>query len=475
MKLYNGEEISTSVEALEKLVDSRELDLVELDRDLISLEKAVSSYSSLDIIASESVDWVRDSVLFNEYVRVVGEGFGLKVPSVSLEDIGKTGGELRQELALEGFVGDMWEKVKTLFKKIYESIKSFFAKHFTKLGRVKKKLSNLQSVLKSTDTDITVASSDKVPSSLVSKFGYSGRVNVGVVNESLDTASAVLDVLEVTNTKAKVLASKDVMSRDFVAKIKTYREDIEKIKKDTEANKGELVGGLKGIVNSDARAKNKEIKETNASLAAIAKDKEKEIDNSKDKVDTVVRTNKDIDFEDSTFTAAKKELEDYLGELGKALEKLKGKSIPGSKVVEEISVDIEKGIEITMGTLDKGNPDSVTLGSKADLSKLVDRALDLIESMEDITGKYSVVNDTVIKNLDTVDGLIKDLDKTPNDVDPSYKKILQVKVRERLKLMQTFFTNYNKVNKNFMGIVLDCGEGVVSYSVESLKFFGKGE
>ena len=50
-------------------------------------------------------------------------------------------------MALEGFIGDMWNKIKEIFRKIYDSIKEFFKKYFTRLGRLKNKISNLIEVL----------------------------------------------------------------------------------------------------------------------------------------------------------------------------------------------------------------------------------------------------------------------------------------------------------------------------------------
>ena len=79
---------------------------------------------------------------------------------------------------------------------------------------------------------------------------------------------------------------------------------------------------------------------------------------------------------------------------------------------------------------------------------------------------------TIMKNLDTVDKLIKDIDGSNVASLGKYKSVLQNKVKERLKLMQSFFSTYNKVNKNLFTIVMDTLDGNVEYTMVCLKNFG---
>ncbi|NTW90406.1 MAG: hypothetical protein HGA35_00385 [Erysipelotrichaceae bacterium] len=74
--------------------------------------------------------------------------------------------------------------------------------------------------------------------------------------------------------------------------------------------------------------------------------------------------------------------------------------------------------------------------------------------------------------MNKVDKLISDINKIPEDSLGKYKKLLNNKIKVRLNLAKTFFNNYNKICKNMLEMSMDTGDGVVEYSVLSLKNFG---
>lgn len=478
MKLYSDETVELKTSKPETPCDLNTLD--NFDNDLSSLDEHMVAYESLttvyDQVSAESFNFIdkKNYTLFNEYIKVVTLNLDVKNPPVvSLEAIEiLPTAALNHHLALEGFIGTMWDKVKTLFKKIYDSVKQFFTNHFTKLGRLKKKLANLKEVLGETDKDLKQVSLETVPSSLVSKFPYSGTINEDTIAKSAEVTKLILSVLEVTNKEAIDLASRDILSKDFVAKVKSLKEKIADIgNKVDENNEGKVTGLAK--FGKDGRTVNKAIKEDNKNLESLKKEASSELEDEKGKLGEVVsnKDNMDATLDDREFEVAKKEMTNYIKRVEESFGKLVNKPITGGKILKEVKVTKDDGIELSFDT-EKDTPSDVSLGSKTSLVKMIDTVIGTLDSMEKVTNNYTKVNDVIMKNLDTVDKLVNDLDKVTGANEAAYKKILQNKVRERLKMMQTFFSTYNKINKGLMGMVTDIGDGVVAYTIVSLKHFG---
>lgn len=450
-----------------------------VDSDIEALENHVDAYVSVsnvyEEVSSEAFNFIdkKNYTLFNEYMNVISKNLGIKnVPVVSTEAVAILPTvALNHHIALEGFIGDMWEKVKALFTKIYNGIKEFFKKHFTRIGSLKKKLNNLKEVLTETDKDLKQLNLEKIPSAIASKFPYSGQVDETVVVKATEICGLAIAALEVTNKEATKLATRDILSKDFVAKVKTLKEQIAANSDKIAENDSKKVGGLAGL-RKEGRATNAELNKENKSLSEMNKDNKEELDDAQSTLNSAIDANSSSIFDDKEFVTAKKEMATYVKRVEEAFSKLAKKPIPGGKIISEVKVTNEDGISLEFET-NKDTPDSVALGGKNGLLKLVNAAISNLETMEKATDNYTKVNDTIMENLNAVDKLIAELDKVSgNEAYAKYKKILQNKVKERLKLMQTFFTNYNKVNKTLIGVVADTCDGVVAYSVASLKHFG---
>ena len=477
MKLFSKEE-SVAVESLDKVVESKELEITSLDSELERLERTVDGYVSVGVvyesISENSLGFVdkKNYVLFNEYIKTVTKNLGLdSVPVISTESI-ETSSTLmiNSQLALEGFIGDMWKKVQGLFKKIYEGIKAFFVKHFTRVGRVKKKLTNLKEVLSETDKDIKQLNLDKVPSGIAKAFPINGDVSFSEVSKGLELVELVIKVLEVTNRDAIKLANKEILDRDFVSTVKGLKDQIKANSDKIDENNSNKVGGLKGLVGS-GRATNKELNADNKSLSELNKENQKSVDGKEAKLDLIVSDKENSNLDDKAFEAIKRELAQYYTDVAKVFKPLEGKPLPNGKTLKEATVN-EDGISLEFDE-NKDEPSSVTLGSKSDLIGLVDTMLSLIDKLEKTTDNFTKVNDVIMKNIDTVDMLVKELDKvTDNENYKKYKAVLEKKVRERLKVIQKFFSEYNKISKNMVDVVMEIGDGVVVYTVTSLKHFG---
>ena len=144
--------------------------------------------------------------------------------------------------------------------------------------------------------------------------------------------------------------------------------------------------------------------------------------------------------------------------------KLKGKTIT------KITVN-DDGIEFDIDT-ETDKPDLLSLDNKSGLGSLIKNSISVLTEMEKLTTNYSKINDTVMKNLEAVDKIIKDIDAIGDQKLGPYKNVLTKKVQERLRLMKNFFNNYNRFNKNLFEMTLDILEGNAEYAVVSLKYFG---
>lgn len=480
LKLFDTGERPIATKALESMLLTHQSEPDTFEEDTQVLHLHTQAYNSLSIVheqvVQESFSFIDKGnyVLYNEYIKSVTQGLGFKqAPVISQEAINTLPTvALNHHLALEGLIGTMWEKIKALFSKIYESIKKFFAGFFTRLGRLKKKLENLLSVLKQTNSDLKTVNLDKVPGDLASKFPVNGHISINVVNETFKNISVVGNILTEVNTKAKALASKDILDKSFVAKVKSLK-DLSRVSKDQiKTNEDSKTKGLKSLYGK-GKQNNKDLDTENKSLKKLAKDTDTEINKEEGNVKEVVNdpSNANLEFDEKGFVAAKKEFNELLKSVEASFGKLVGKTLVGGKTITKVEVKEDSGINIESEE-NKETPNEVVLASSSELIKLLSDTLKLIENTEKLSNNYGEINDTIMKNNDTVDKLIKDIDAIDVQNLGKYKTILTTKVRERLTLMKTFFNNYNKINKNLFTLVVECAEGNVSYAVTSLKYFG---
>lgn len=459
-----------------------QIDSLSIDDQVADFNNHVKAFNSLNVIdeqiSSENYNFIDKGnyVLYNEYIKSITSNLKMEhIPIVSQESIATLSQTaLNHHIALEGFIGDMWKKIKEIFNKIYNSIKEFFKTYFTRLGRLKNKINNLLEVLKETDKDIKLVTLEKVPGGLASKYPVDGNIDVSTITETYDSLSTLLNSFNEVNKRAEAFSSKDILDKDFVAKIIKLKDEINTANSQIDNNKNEQdkLGSVKKFIpGTDDRAKNKELNNTNDSLEKDAISKSNEIDNSKNKISDITSKEGDIDLDDKKGEEAQREFNDFIKSLAEVLNKVKGKQLINGKTITEIKVDENSGIEIETNE-NKETPSSVTLEDKATLIKLLTDISQGIEQSEKLTAIYGKINDKIMENMNKVDKLISDINKIPEDSLGKYKKLLNNKIKVRLNLAKTFFNNYNKICKNMLEMSMDTGDGVVLYSVLSLKHFG---
>lgn len=462
--------------------DSLEPESQSIDLQVNEFNKHVAAFNSLNVIdeqiASENYNFIDKGnyILYNEYIKSITSNLKMGyIPVISQETVNTLPTTaLNHNIALEGFIGDMWNKIKEIFKKIYSSIQEFFKKYFTRLGSLKSKLANLQSVISETDKDIKKPNLDSVPNGVSSKFPFEGTLTSSTIIDILSTTSILINSLDEINKKAEEFISKDIVDKDLVDNIKKMKDNVsansDQIKNNEDSKKAGTVFSKAKF--GDEGKYNKNIDNENKSLEQDSKDKSKQIDNDSSDITNVINKEHDIDNNDAKAEEAKKQFSAFIRTLEVVLGKAKDKKLSSGKVITKVTASEDSGIEIETDQT-KEKPSAIALEDKVTLLKIIKTSIELLEKAEKITNTYGKVNDKVMESINTVDKLIGDLDKISEDPNMGkYKKVLQNKVKVRLNLVKTFFNNYNKVCKNFFELSVDVCEGVVEYSVLSLKNYG---
>jgi len=456
---------------------------LSIDKECLALNEHVKAYRSLNTVQEqvslESYSFIdkHNYVLYNEYIKSITSNLGIaQLPIISQENIQELSTVvLNHHISLEGFIATIWEKIKKIFKGIYEKIKGFFVRFFTRLGRLKGKLKNLDEALSGTNKDIQKVNLDKVPSGLATKYPLADNLTGSDIIEVFNNVNSLQEQTKVITSKAKEFAAKDVLDKNFIEEIKKLKDSAKAAGAQIDGNNQNKKSGIvfkEAKFGEDGKA-NKELDKENKSLAQVAKDSEEEADTKTGEVDAVVGKNTDAlsSNEDVQFQAVQKELIDFSKTVSDVLNKVKGKNLVGGIVYTSITVEQDGNLKIEDEKKDV-KPSSISLTERAVLSKLVKDTIKVVENAEKDLNVYGTVNDSIMKNTEIVDKLIADLDKMGDDPSFSkYKTVLSNKVKVRLGLLKTFFSEYNKVGNTMFGMVLDTADGNVAYATLCLKFF----
>ena len=489
MKLYSAfkEEVELPKTISNISTESESID--SFDTDSKDLTNNIKAYRSLSVVEEQmtlknfSLVDKSNYVLYNEYIKAITANLNVSnIPVISQETIRLVPEEaLTRTVALEGFIKDIWEKIKALFKKIYNTIKEFMTRWFTTLGRLKGKLKNLSEALDETDKDIATTELEKVPSGIAKRFPFKGVVTPNMVEEVLSNTKTLVTALGSINSVANKLANKDMVDKDLIEKIKKLEEEIKKKsefkdaydKTSADAKKG--FGAVKALIpGTDTNSKVKEVKEGSGRLSDEIKKSQKEIDTEIDNVKKTVKANEvNLSLSDDELeNKLKKEISDFTSAIVAMLEKEKGKKLINGLVIKNVTNN--NGLELETEN-EKETPSGVILSNKSNLKKMVVDTIKMIEEAEKLTSGYGKINDMIIKKIDEADKIMNSIDKLngeTNETFTKYKNVLSNVVKNRLMLMKEFFNDYNKVSKNVYGMGLDCGDGVVNYTVTCLKYFG---
>lgn len=461
--------------SLEVIKPAKELEVpYPSEKDFKALESCITGYCNAselyDSVANESYALVdaKNRALFNAYAQLLSERLGVSMPSikqVSLESIqSEHPVVINKEIALEGWIGTLWEKIKGFFNKMYEGIKAFFARHFTRLGKTKKSLENMKTLLEKTDKNIKEPAVENYSGPLLKLYSGYGQVNATAIKQSVSNVDKFTKGLTSINQQAKVFADKFLVDKDFFSRIKALQErakaaDTVKtgIDKDTPARRL--------FDNKERAAKIKESK----SLGEIASKSQAQADAMDDKASKLALSGEGT--EESNNAKAKEAMKSFLEEVKNTVSVVLDSKLIGGVVIKSINFSEDLDLTIEVGE-ENEEATGVYLGAKSDLLTVTKQALEMIKVAEGSTEFFVKINDSIMKNLGTIDNLVSDIDRIDPAKYGNYKKLINEQVRERLNLLRKFFSSYNKVGKNIFEYNMQCCEGVVHYCVLSVKHFG---
>lgn len=449
------------------------------EEDFQALESCVAGYCNAstlyDSVATESYTLVdhKNRALFNAYAQLLSDRLGVAmpaVPQVSLESLDNVHPvAVNREIALEGWIGTLWDKIKGFFKKIYEGIKAFFVRHFTRLGRTKKALENMKTLLEKTDKNIKEPAVENYKGPLLKLYAGYGQVNANAVKQANTNVNRFTTGITDINNAAKVFSDKHLVDKDFFTKIKSLQE---KPKAASELKKGvddRTPGGL-SLLKEENRQERSELKKESKSLGEIADSAKAESGKMESEVSEAELA--EAGSEDNNNKAAKDAMKGFLTEVKKVMGGSLNTKLIGGVILKSVDFG-EEDLDLKIELADEPDEaDGVYLGTRSDLLTVTKQGLDMIKVAEGSTDLFNKINDSVMKNLGTIDNLVKDIDKVDPEKYGKYKKLVNEQVRERLNLLRKFFSSYNKVGKNVYEYNMQCCEGIVHYCVLSVKHFG---
>lgn len=476
-KLYANEDpiqTRSSIVAIESIPLNYDQDLAKLDRYFQAYE---STQRVNEFIASENYEAINEKsyFFFNECMRTIQSNLlgDVKMPIVSTESIQTTDLlVLNRSIALEGFVKDLWEKMKEIFNKIYEAIKGFLKQHFTRIGRLKSRLEEIDKTLAQTDKDIKQYSTDKVPGSLRKYYPYDSTLTSGIITTIHSNVSKVISSFSEVNNLAEDFSKKDIIDANLIKEIEELKKKISENSNQISENDKNKKPGLLGEARfgKDGKA-NKDLNESNKSLSEEIKDNQDKISEKEERITSVAEKN-DTGNDTEKDLQIKKELTEFMDTLVKALDGIKGLQLPLGKSVTSIKADLDSGLDIQTEISDT-EVTEVNLSDKAKLVKMVASGIELLNESEKMLTVYGKINDAITDSIKTIDKNMIAIDNLENKTETAskYKKVLNDKIKARLKALKVFFSEYNKVCKTIYGHAADSADGISEYAITSLKYF----
>ena len=458
-----------------------------IEGDYKSLESFVDGYCSVgkvyDSVASESLLFIdtKNHVLYNEYVTLISHKLGVTPPKarvISTEDFTlKAQISLNSEIALEGWLGDMWKKIKGFFSRIYEKIKEFFKRYFTRLGRAKGGLENVIEVLKETEKNLKTPTIDNYTGSVMDKFKGTNTLNMAYVKQIVDNVISLNGTISSVNKDASTLATKHLVPDGFITNIKNMKDVAKNTlasKVDVDENSPDRVEAGKSKIGikrdkGEAARRRADMQETSKTLEQTSKEAQKEAEDGDRKID--VASAHEVGSEEGNAQQASKEFGEFSKAVHEKLSKFVNKPLIAGKTFTKVEIKETLELEIDMATNDE-KPETITLGDKSQLSTAAKSCLEMIKTMEKDAQEYGKINDLIMTKLNSIDAIMAEIDKIDPEKLGKYKKLINEQVRTRLKLMQKFFSDYNKIGKNIFDVGIETCEAVTAYSVLSLKYFG---
>ena len=429
-KLYDYDRVEFTKEILG--VEEHQEELNELQTHLTGFTHAAIIHNTVVKDNYNSIS-IEDYKIFNNHIKDIANNLNIsldKTPMLSMESLDNMSVTvLNRHFSMEGFMQDLWGKIKEAFSKVHESLKKFAKEHLTSLGRLKSSLTNLKAAL-----DKPIELKDNSERKPAGKIKSVFKVN--------DTVTSTV-VLQVTQESNKLIETSKIISRMAIETSKTDILDKAGIEK---------FASLK--------------KEASSHNTPEEQKPNNESDKIPDKIsetDTGGSTTDNEADDDKIF-------KEFMTGTTKILLKHKDKPIGNGKKIVNVTTD---GAKITIETeIDSTAVTKMVPGEKSDLVNILGICLKMIASCEADMKNLSTINDNFSNGLGKLKDAINTLDAKEHANLNKYINTVNKELNNRFVHYRNFFTHYNKVVKAIHTNSVVVGQGCVAYIVESLKYYG---
>lgn len=373
--------------------------------------------------------------LYNRSVTTILNNLGVDYHKhqLSVESLTESSIEIHYaNISMEGIIQDLWEKIKALFRKIFEGIKKFYNNHIAKSGRVRKGLVKMKDLLESTKNDAKATTAKNVSSSMKRHFkGYS-TVDGGSASDFAATALIAVNGVQVpVNKAALAFVDKELPS---IEDIKALVDKVKKVREDRKDAGGSAVTFSKLKDGEDA-----------------------------DKVESITAG--------GSRKKDTKHVKGFGASVLDSLKKLVDKKTPGGSKWTSIEVDNEGSLVLEKEEGEGNDPSSVAISDKKTLLENIKACIVILDAGDINTKGFEKINDAVTKRFDELERAVKAVDKGIEE-EGANKREIQAEFKEHLDSIKVFMKSYNAISKDIFKIIINTCEANLDYAKECIKYYG---
>lgn len=438
-------------------------EMIQSDSDtLFACSRAYSKVLKLsNNIASENYSLItqKNYEFYNDYLKSIAENTGVSIPLVrkeAFENLNEV--FINRSLALEGFISAIWEKIKHVFTVIADKVKEFFKKYFTRMGRLKNRIANVIKVIEGTNKDLDTLTIDKNISKIAKVFPED-EITLNVLKSYIQNTKAYLDSMNAIQQSITDIVKSDIIPDEYIEELRGLIENqkaIDAEKSTTEKPMSTADKAALDKIPSDKEVEEKEeTKEEDIQVGSAIKNKTDE---------------KEPTEEDDKLYISK-----HVNSFNKAVGDIV-KEITNKKIATGVTAELETNRDIysiKFTSPVKTKYRSLALGTKQEL-------LDMLGVMQSFIEENDKYSKAYINNLAEFDKSIQKIGRTIVTIDrleagnkdlSKHKRFASNVVRPSLIKFKEIFVQYNKIFNHVFEVNATLADGVVEYSVVSLKHF----
>jgi hypothetical protein len=426
-------------------------------------------------------------------MKNIHERLNIPYKEIDFEDIsliGENGAIILSQEGIKDFLKGLWEKIKEFIFKIVNGVKNFFKSYFTSKGIAYRKLKNIEEVLteKSYVMDKGVATSDKVPSGIKSRFKTEhDHLAPNIILDIIHNANPQF-LKEFINVSYNFLTKSAVKTelKNAIIKLKEAQVRLEAAKADKKGFAGNVKEGIKkdGLIKGGFTGAGNYFKESR-NISNI----EKEISESKKEVEKHINEKDINDIANEENEIQDKKLNELLDKYKTefntvAKEILKNREIyfANGKILKISEDDNEDGFIVFRTDVAENieSPKTVIYAEQKTLLtiiKAMTNALTEADHISDQLNKFVSATDNILKELDELYKILSTTIKDYPENSPMAKsmnamnKKINVVLKPFTKSLKNAISQTFKLSTNILDNAVNVAHGVIAYAVESMKLY----